>query len=296
MKVLLTGATGFTGSHVLTQLQRGGFRARCYVRSPEKALALENAGVEVARGDLADEAALSKAFAGCDALINVASIGFGHGPGIVRALDQAGVRRAVFVSTTAIFTQLNAPSKSVRVAAESAIRASTLDWTILRPTMIYGTVQDRNICRLIRFVRRSPVLPVFGSGHFLMQPIYVEDLAAGIVAAAQSSRTIGNDYNLSGAKPLTYNELAQTVAKSVGRRLRLLHIPARPAVKILKVIEKMGVRIPIKAEQVLRLNEDKAFSWDKAAEAFGFAPRTFAEGVEAEVRSMGFAARMDPVS
>ena len=296
MKFLLTGATGFTGSHVLARLRRDGTAVRCYVRSPEKAALLERQGVEIARGDLSDEMALTAACAGCATLINVASIGFGHGPGIIRALDRAGVKRAVFVSTTAIFTQLNAPSKSVRIAAESAIRTSRLDWTILRPTMIYGTDRDRNICRLIRFVRRSPVLPVFGSGQFLMQPIYVEDLAAGIVAAAQSSYAIGNDYNLSGSKPLSYNELAQTVAKSVGRRLRLLHIPARPVVKILKVTEKMGVSIPIKAEQVLRLNEDKAFPWDKAAEAFGFAPRTFAEGVEAEIRSMGFAARIDPVS
>ena len=296
MKFLLTGATGFTGSHVLARLRRDGTAVRCYVRSPEKAAVLERQGVEIARGDLSDEMALTAACAGCGALINVASIGFGHGPGIIRVLKQVGINRAVFVSTTAIFTQLNAPSKSVRMAAEGAIRERGLEWTILRPTMIYGTDRDRNICRLIRYVRRFPVLPVFGSGNFQMQPIYVEDLAAGIVAAAQSSCTLSRDYNLSGAEPLSYNDLVQTVARLMGRRLRLMHIPARPAVKTLQLIEKMGLRIPIKAEQVLRLNEDKAFSWEAAAADFDFAPRTFAKGVEAEIRSMGIPEQEAPSS
>ena len=296
MKFLLTGATGFTGSHVLARLRHAGIAVRSYVRSPEKASALEGQGVEVARGDLSDESTLSRACAGCDGLINVASIGFGHGPGIIRALKVAGVNRAIFVSTTAIFTQLNAPSKEVRLVAERAIRDSALDWTLLRPTMIYGTDRDRNICRLIRFIRRSPVLPVFGSGQFLMQPIYVEDLAAGIVAAARSPCTLNRDYNLSGAEPLSYNDLVQTVARLMGRRLRLMHIPARPAVKTLQLVEKMGLRIPIKAEQVLRLNEDKAFSWEAAAADFDFAPRTFAKGVEAEIRSMGIPEQEAPSS
>ena len=75
-----------------------------------------------------------------------------------------------------------------------------------------------------------------------------------------------------------------------------MHIPARPAVKTLQLIEKMGLRIPIKAEQVLRLNEDKAFSWEAAAADFDFAPRTFAKGVEAEIRSMGIPEQEAPSS
>jgi uncharacterized protein YbjT (DUF2867 family) len=288
MKFLLTGATGFTGSHVLARLQRDGIAVRCYVRSPEKGVALERQGIEVARGDLSDEASFAAACTGCDALINVASIGFGHGPGIIRVLKHIGIKRAAFVSTTAIFTQLNAPSKAVRVAAEEAIRGSGLEWTILRPTMIYGTERDRNICRLIRYVRRFPVLPIFGSGNFQMQPIYVEDLANAIVSAAVSVQTIRQDYNLSGSVPLTYNELVRTTARLLGRRIGLLHIPHRAAVKTLLAGEKLRLKLPVKAEQILRLNEDKAFSWEKAGRDFGFSPLSFSAGVEAEIRSMGF--------
>lgn len=287
MKVLLTGATGFTGSHVLKRLQRDGIAVRCYVRAVEKAAALERQGVEVARGDLSDESALARACAGCDGLINVASMGFGHSPGIIRALKVAGVNRAIFVSTTAIFTQLNAPSKLVRLAAERAIRDSALKWTILRPTMIYGSGRDRNICRLIKFLRCSLVLPVFGPGTASMQPIFVDDLAAGIVNALGSAGAEGQCYNLAGAAPLSYNELVQTVARLMHRRVWLWHLPAGTVSRILTSLEHCRIPFPIKAEQIARLQEDKAFSWKEAAKDFGFSPRTFEAGVRLELTALG---------
>jgi nucleoside-diphosphate-sugar epimerase len=224
---------------------------------------------------------------GCDTLVNVASIGFGHGPGVVEAAERCGIKRAVFVSTTAIFTNLNAPSKAVRVAAETAIRDSSLAWTIIRPTMIYGTARDRNLCRLIRYIRKYPILPIFGSGEFMMQPIFVDDLASAIVASVETSKTARKEYNVAGQSPLTYNELVRTVARLMGRRLRLLHLPFRPMMKFLGISERLRVRLPIKSEQLSRLNEHKAFPWDRAGEDFGFSPRAFHEGIETEIRSMG---------
>jgi uncharacterized protein YbjT (DUF2867 family) len=293
MRVLLTGATGFTGSHVLSSLRDRGVSIRCLVRNPEKAKSDAWRGVDCVVGDLSNGEELRRAMAGCDLLINVASIGFGHAAGIIQAAEASGVRRAVFVSTTAIFTQLNAPSKAVRVAAEDSIRDSRLRWTILRPTMIYGTDRDRNICRLIRYVRRYPILPVFGSGEYLLQPVYVCDLAEAIVSAAMTPAAEKKEYTLSGEAALSYNELVRTVARSLGRRIFLWHLPHMALVKLLGRLERSRLRLPIKAEQILRLNEHKAFSWEVAGLDFGFAPRSFAAGVEAEIRSMGYSVRID---
>ena len=213
----------------------------------------------------------------------MASIGFGAAPSILEACRSAGVRRAVFVSTTAIFTQLNAGSKVVRQAAEAAITSSGLDTTILRPTMIYGTPSDRNMIRLIRWLDRWPVLPVFGNGRSLQQPVHVSDVAWAVVQVLDAPGTIGRQFNISGAASLTYNDVVRLTAQAIGRRVQRFHLPARLMVAALQASERLGLSLPIKAEQVLRLNEDKAFSHEEAADAFGYTPMAFEQGIQQEV-------------
>jgi uncharacterized protein YbjT (DUF2867 family) len=287
MRVLVTGATGFTGTYVVPLLVRQGARVRCLVRAQSETSRLHVSEVELARGDLNDHDSIRSALRGMDALVNIASLGFGHAPKIVEATVEARVERAVFISTTAVFTTLNAPSKTVRLAAEETIRASGLSYTILRPTMIYGSSRDRNMCRLIRYLRRWPAIPVFGRGEHLQQPVYVEDLAAAIVGALQCERAVGRDYNVSGRAPLTYNQIIDTVCAALNRRVRKVHLPVTPLVSVLSTLERFTARLPIKAEQVLRLNEDKAFDSREAIEDFGYNPRSFAEGIKLEIQEMG---------
>jgi nucleoside-diphosphate-sugar epimerase len=220
---------------------------------------------------------------GMDALVSVASLGFGHADSIVRAAQEAEIQRAVFVSTTAIFTQLNARSKHVRLAAEAAIQASGLKYTILRPTMIYGSRRDRNMWRLIRFMRYSPIVPVFGDGNYLQQPIYVGDVARAIVNCLCNEQTIGKSYNIAGKSPLTYNQVIDTIAGQMKKRVWKIHIPSKPVVSLLEFFESLHIPFPIKAEQVLRLNENKNFSYEEAAKGFGFSPLSFEEGIKVEL-------------
>ena len=287
LKVLVTGATGFTGSHVVPALLKNGLDVRCFLRKSSDTGHLPVSDIDLAVGDLDDKPSLQRALEGVDILVNVASIGFGHAPAIVKAAEAAGLKRAVFISTTAIFTQLDADSKSVRLAAEETITNSSLDYTIIRPTMIYGSSRDRNICRLIRYVKRYPAIPVFGDGTFLQQPIYVADLADAIVKVLPAKAAFGRAYNVAGAQPLTFNALIDTVAALMGKKIGKIHLPAGPIVKILRFFERQAIRFPISSEQVLRLNENKAFDYTAAVQDFGFTSRLFSEGLQLELESMG---------
>jgi uncharacterized protein YbjT (DUF2867 family) len=189
MRLLVTGGSGFLGGFVLREAVRRGHEVSALARSPAAAGKVRALGARPVSGDLAAPgpaaaAALAEAFAAGDVLVNLASLGFGHAPAIVAAAERAHVRRAVFVSTTAVTTTLPAATKRVRLAAERQIAASALDWTILRPTMIYGAAGDRNLSRLLPLLRRAPVLPVPG-GHHLQQPVHVADVAHAVLAAAE---------------------------------------------------------------------------------------------------------------
>jgi nucleoside-diphosphate-sugar epimerase len=272
MTTLLVGATGFLGSFVAARLDDPIVLVR-----PTSDCSVLPSGVELRVADLNQPLPLH----GISTLVYCASMGFGHVPPLVEQLQQAStVTRAVFISTTAIFTSLPTASRAVRLAAEAAVQSGHLDWTILRPTMIYGTARDRNISRLLRFVRRSPVFPLCGNG--LWQPVYVEDLADAVVAALASPQTARKAYNLAGAAPLRLADLVRTAAQAMGRHVRLLPVPLQAAILAARVTRAVS------PEQIRRLAEDKAFSYADAARDFNFAPRSFAEGVRLEARAMGF--------
>ena len=283
MKVCVTGATGFTGSRVVPLLLKSGYEVRCLYRASSDRSILSLPEIEWATGDLSDTSALTAAMQGTDVLVNVASLGFGHAESIVSAAQKAGIQRAIFISTTAIFTKLNARSKTVRVAAELAIETSGLKYTILRPTMIYGSPRDRNMWRLIRFIHYSPIVPIFGDGKYLQQPIQVDDVAVAILACLKSDKTIGKAYNIAGKYPLTYNEVIDTIAREMNKRVWKIHVPSKPVVSLLGLFERLRIPFPIKAEQILRLNENKDFSYAEAQRDFGFSPLSFEEGINLEL-------------
>ncbi|MBK7450491.1 MAG: NAD(P)H-binding protein [Anaerolineales bacterium] len=283
MKVLVTGGTGFTGSRLIPLLLKNGFQVRALVRPTSDRSPLSALRVEWATGDLANAESFTAALRGVDTLVNIASLGFGHVETILRSAKEAGVKRGIFISTTAIFTQLNAGSKSIRLAAEEAIQASGLNYTILRPTMIYGSPRDRNMWRLIRLLRITPIMPIFGDGESLQQPIFVDDVAQAVLLALKNDITIGKSYNIAGKAPLTYNQVIDTVAAALGKRIWKLHLPYLPIVRALQFTEQMKIRLPIKAEQVLRLNENKMFSYEEAQKDFGFTLRGFGEGIQLEI-------------
>ena len=217
----------------------------------------------------------------------MASLGFGHAERVVAGAEAAGVQRAVFFSSTSIYTRLPAASKPVRLAAEDRVRRMRGGgWTLLRPTMIYGDAGDRNLSRLVRFVARSPLVPLPGGGHALVQPVHVDDLARAAVDALECPQAVARTYELPGADAVSLRELVLLVAQLLGRRVRLLPLPLVPMAALAGLWHATRLPPRVSREQVLRLAEDKAFGYADARRDFGYAPRSLAEGLAREVDAL----------
>lgn len=287
MRAIVTGGSGFLGGHVISQLLSGGHDVHALARSAPAADRVRALGAESVSGDLDDPSSVDHAFsaaaaAGADTLVNLASLGFGHAPTIVAAAEEAGLTRAVFVSTAGVYTTLNPRSRAVREAAEETIRASGLRWTVVRPTMIYGTAGDRNMSRLLRMLRRAPAMPLPAGGRGLQQPVHVDDLAWAVIAAVRSDDAVGRTYDVAGPAPLALREVVEQAALAAGRTVRLVSVPMGPAVAAARAYQRLSRRPALKAEQLERLAEDKAVDISAAVQDLGYRPRSFLDGIRQE--------------
>src|SRR5215212_8333323 len=226
MRILLTGATGLLGGALLRLLLARGHETRCLVRadSPNTSR-LDGQRVEILHGDAAREEDLYRALRDADALLHVA--GIEYAPTVVRAAGRAGVERVLIVGSTSAHSAY-AFRSAPKLRMEELVRGSGLAWTILRPSMIYGSERDRNVHRLLRFVERSSVFPVFGPGTNLWQPVYYEDCARGVFEALERPVSVRHSYDLPGPEPLTYRDLVKTAAAALGRSPRSARLPSEP--------------------------------------------------------------------
>ena len=225
--ILVTGATGFVGSHLVKRLRQEGLKVRAVTRTPAKAQSLADLGVEVVPGDIGDPASLEAAAKGCDKIVHLVGIiqegrGFTfrsvHVEGTRHVLDaakKAGVGHVVYQS--ALGTRENAKSEYHRTKweAEKLVRAGGIPFTLLRPSLIYGP-GDLFTIRLAEMIRLSPVLPVIGSGRSKIQPIYIEDVASCIVKILAGKQHMGKTYEIGGPEELTYEEVTKAIAEALG--------------------------------------------------------------------------------
>src|SRR5829696_892777 len=281
MRLLLTGATGLLGGALLRLLLAGGHETRCLLRpgSPN-ATRIDADRVEIRRGDVAREEDLYPALGDRDAILHVA--GIEYAPPIVRAATRAGVERVLIVGSTSAHSAY-AFRSSPKLRMEELVRGSGLAWTIVRPSMIYGSERDRNVHRLLRYLDRSPVFPVFGPGTNLWQPVYHEDCARGVFEALERPVSVRCSYDLPGADPLAYLDLVKTSAAALGRSPRIVRLPIEPVRLALVAAERLRLPLPFDSGQVMRLREDKAYPYERARNDLDYTPRPFREGVALEV-------------
>ena len=138
------------------------------------------------------------------------------------------------------------------------------------------------MARLLQLLSRSPVVPLPGGGRRLQQPVHVDDLAAGIVAALTTPAASKQAYDLAGPDAISLRQIVEEAAAAVGRRSLIVPVPLQPAILSAHVYERLSSRPRIKAEQLERLAEDKAFNISQARADLDYDPRPFSAGIAQE--------------
>ena len=291
-RVAITGARGVVASHLIPRLMARGDLVLAVLRPGRDASAFTSRGIEVRHADLTRLDPTSDVFQGATSVVHLS--GMSQAPGLLPSILRAGVERAVFVSSAGVYTRLASPGADAKRAGESALRATSLAFTILRPSMIYGTPRDRNVVRLLRWIERVPLLPLPAGGKTLQQPVHVEDLTGAILASLDRPVAARREYDVGGPSALTLVELVRVCARALGRPVLTIPIPIGPTYRLVHLARRAGLPCPVTPEQVLRLGESKAVDISPALQDLNFEPRSFEAGVDEEVRLLREAhARID---
>jgi NADH dehydrogenase len=197
---------------------------------------------------------------------------------VIAAMQAAGVRRLIHMSALGSGPGAVTAYFRTKWEAESAVKDSGLLWTVMKPSVIFGPA-DEFVNMLAGQVRRLPLVPVLGDGRYQLQPVSVRDVAAGFVKALTLPAAIGRVYEIGGPERLSYNELLDHIARSLGReRAPKIHLP----LPLMRPMIKLGERFPffpLTTDQLAMLLMNNVCDPTAFFHDFSLVPLRFADGI-----------------
>jgi len=275
MRLHIIGASGRSGTALCRSLLSDGIEPVPVVRSTARWAATGLPGnPKVA--DLTDAASLGAALQGAEKIVSCAHAR--HAPAILAAAPPDA--SFIFLGSTRKFTRWPDAHGNGVLAGETAFLASGRRGVMLHPTMIYGAQGEDNVQRLAALLKKLPVVPLPDGGRALVQPIHQDDVTASIRAALALPWTGPDSLVIAGPVPLTYADFVRAVAFAAGLPTpKILPIPAVP----LRLAAPLTAALPflprIRADEIRRLTEDKAFPIEAMVSRLGVTPRTLVQGL-----------------
>lgn len=286
-RVAILGATGELGYRLIPLLAEK-YELNCIIRNPDKRdfSVYPNVNVFLVE-DVTQTDKLAQAFEGCDAIINTAYIWFASE--IKAALDRLKKKpeHIVFTGSTGVFTRIrNSKGAEKKRTAEHYIEQNyDINYTIIRPTMIYGHKDDGNIARLAKALKKLPLFPLIGKAENLIQPVFYKDLLKAYTVALLNSDYYQKSYNIGGPEAIPNKTLFQLTAKEIGTKVVFFKVPALLVLFFVKILSFFRIS-PVSEEQVLRFGEDKNIDIVPFIEAFGYTTKSINEGIKELVKDI----------
>lgn len=289
--ILITGAAGYVGSNLVRLLVAQGKPVRALAHNPDRAavrLADVRDQIEMVRGDVTRPETLGPALEGASAVVHLVAVAIERERGdyerintggtvnLVDAAKAAGVRRFINMSQNGADSRLPYRFLASKGRAQEVVAASGLDWTALRPSVIWGPGDEfANV--QARLIRLTPlVFPIVGDGGAKFQPVWVGDVVAVVARCLEDDSTIGGEYALGGPEVLTYAQIVRRVLGALGARRLTVNVPVPLLRPVVKLMEVALPNPPVTTSLLDLLKVDNAVADNALSGVFGITPRPFA--------------------
>lgn len=285
--ILVTGATGFLGTHLVRRLTAERRAVCCVVRSTANVTALRQHSPELVTGDINDPPSLRQAMDGVTAVVHLVAIIRERGSAtfhrinylgtqaVVEAAQEARVPRFIHVSALGARPDPSFPYLYSKWRAEEAVANSGVPYVIFRPSVMFGE-GDEFINMLAQLLRVSPIFLIPGSGKTPFQPIWVEDVVSCLIAALKRDDLLGRTLEIGGPQHLTYEEIVDTITHAIGVKRLKIHVPILLMRLAVNIMESLLPHPPATAHQLSMLQLDNTTQLTTLELTFGFQPATLA--------------------
>lgn len=288
-KVLVTGAAGFVGQHLIRKLIKNGYSVTALIRRRhEKDTIVRNTKVVI--GDLSQKGSWRKALKEQDILIHLAAEISAKDPSLFEknnvlatknlldAAKKANIRKIILFSSAAVTSIRRDPYAQTKKSQETLVAKSGIDYSIIRPSMIYGPGDNKNIGWLIKILKRLPIVPLPGGGNFGRQPVYVDDICQ-IVLKLVNKRFPQKIFEVHGYQYITLAKMVKTINKQLSSPKLIFPVPIFMLIATFWLAEKILPNPKFTVDQIKSLVSGEKFKGDKWWQIFDIIPTSFETGI-----------------
>lgn len=287
--IVVTGGSGYLGSHIIRQLVEAGLDVRAMVRNKayaEKEGRLAGLNVEWVEADVTRPETLASALKGATAIIHTVAVAIEKGGrtyeqinyqgtvNVVDAAKAAGVKRFIYISQLGADSKLPYRFLASKGKAQEYVAASGLDWTAFQPSVIWGP-EDEFANAFARLIPLTPfIFPIIGDETARFQPVWVGDVAASAIKALDDPATVGRAFQLGGPEVLVLEEIERRTMQALGARRWMVHFPM-PLLKVFVALMEALLPNPPVTRSLLELLKVSNVTTQNALQQFVSQPRPF---------------------
>jgi nucleoside-diphosphate-sugar epimerase len=286
MTIAIIGSSGELGFRLVRRLSEH-HQIKCIVRNLNKKDFGKFKNIELCQVDGIDDIEkLISVIDGVDVVINASYIWFAEK--INQAISNTKVKpkHIIFTGSQSIFTKLQTQGAKIKKDADDYVQQNfSYPWTIIRPTMIFGHSNDKNVSKLTKTLNKVPIMPLIGNGNALIQPVYIEDIVTAFEIALSNERFFNKAFNIASAYPVSNKNLFEMIAVKLKKKIFFISLSPKLISLIIKFLSLFKYKI-ISQGQVQRFQENKDVNLTEFISYFGFTPHTVEQGVDELIKDM----------
>jgi nucleoside-diphosphate-sugar epimerase len=289
--ILVTGGCGAMGSVLVRELHKRGELVRVCVAPGDPFVSrISDAVADICYADIAKKVSLAGICRGIKTVYHLAAIIVTSDEGefdrvnvegtrnIVEEAHWAGVQHFIYVSSASVVYPAPTPYSLSKRKAEEIVKHSGLNYTIIRPTLVYGERGGLEFDMYLDYLKKYPVVPFIGAGRALKRPVYVGDIIAGLIAVHGKKKTFKKTYNFSGAEALSIRQFSKLCLKLLGLGNKpIVSIPVSFCMIIAKIMARIMKDPPLKWQVIAGITQDANLDPSSAMEDLGYCPAKVSE-------------------